>query len=165
MYWTVNTCPIDNILFGPKPYRCPFTVRAKILRPALGLPCSYHALAMEPLLVCCRPSYDTNSIPALVRPTTSSYTRQGPFGHDTPSFCRGSQRIWLPSVGPGNGMETASSPPLYSPVPSTGNYHEPLTPGVGSGTGYRRSPFPASAGLVLVPFVLGLSHITPDRLH
>ena len=34
-------------------------------------------------------------------------------------------------VGPGNGMETASSPPLYSPVPSTGNYHEPLPPALG----------------------------------
>ena len=41
-------------------------------------------------------------------------------GMTPPSFCRGSPRIWLPSVGPGNGMETASSPPVI-PIPSMGN--------------------------------------------
>ena len=64
-YNQLSTCPTDNssplwVLFGPKPYRCPFTVaripgqysqRQKILRLALGLPCSYpHAFVMEPLL-------------------------------------------------------------------------------------------------------------------
>ena len=130
-YNQLSTCPVDNILAPCGSYLDPSPTDAHLLLPVqsgqkylgqhLALPCSYHAPAMEPLLVCCRPSYDTNSIPALVRPTTSSYTRRGPFGHDTHSFCRGSQRIWLPSVGPGNGMETASSPPLL-PVPSMNLY-------------------------------------------
>ena len=43
-------------------------------------------------------------------------------------------------VGPGNGMETAASPPLYSPVPSTGNYHESLPPALGQVLGIGGLP-------------------------
>ena len=169
-YNQLSTCPTDNssplwVLFGPKPlqmpiYCCPNPWPVQSEQKYLGqrLAClavtpthlpwnhSLHSLHWTMSLPSSFLFTTQTSIPALVRPTTSSYTKAGTF-----RAWRGSPRIWLPSVGPGNGI------PLPGPTEGSffstttpGPFHVELswtsTPGVGSGTGYRRSPFPASAG-------------------
>ena len=189
-YNQLSTCPTDNssplwVLFGPKPlqmpiYCCPNPWPVQSEQKYLGqrLAClavtpthlpwnhSLHSLHWTMSLPSSFLFTTQTSIPALVRPTTSSYTKAGTF-----RAWRGSPRIWLPSVGPGNGMETASSPPLL-PVPSTLNYHEPLSPALGQVRGIGGLPSQHQpVGLfwvytpccywldmeVLFPFVLGLS--------
>ena len=74
LIWT--QAPTDAHLLLPESLAS--TVRAKILRPALGLPCSYpHALAMEPRILAFV-ALDHEFAVVLLIYDTNKYTSSGP---------------------------------------------------------------------------------------